>query len=452
MVLSFLTSSDRQLSAARRVLHHLAEASDIAISVRLWDGTVVALGTQAAETGLVVAIRSAGVIGALVRWPTLDHFVRQYATGGIEIEGGDLIAFGQAIRSAPKKPKLRHLKKSILLPALVPFLLAAADRGKVEHGYAGDSGAVSPAARKDKDYVQFHYDLGNDFYRLFLDSEMVYSCGYFTDEGNSLDQAQHDKLDMICRKLRLAPGERLLDVGCGWGGLICHAARHYGVEAHGVTLAQTQYDYAREKIARLGLQGRVHVELRDYRDVTGTYDKIASIGMFEHVGLANMPAYFAKLNSLLRDRGILLNHGIARRAKPAGAKARRRRPEKKLIAKYIFPGGELDNIGQTLQTIESSQFQVHDVEGWHPHYMLTTAHWCRRLTANREAAIRLVGPERYRMWVGYLAGVSFGFQDGTLQVFQVVASKHARRGLARLPLTRADLYAAAPFRVVRRAA
>jgi cyclopropane-fatty-acyl-phospholipid synthase len=449
---AFLSSNDRQLSAARRVLLHLAENCDISISVRLWDGTVVPLGAKAVESGLTVAIRSPGVIGALLRWPTLDHFVRQYATEGIELEGGDLIAFGEAIRTANNKPKFKNLKKTILFPALVPFLFAPADRGEVDQQFAGDCEAVPPAARKDKDYVQFHYDLGNEFYRLFLDAEMVYSCAYFTDEGNSLDQAQRDKLDMICRKLRLAPGERLLDIGCGWGGLICHAAQRFGVQAHGVTLAQTQYDFVQDKIARLGLQDRVTVELRDYRDLEGTYDKIASIGMFEHVGLANLPAYFAKLNSLLRDRGILLNHGIARRAKSGGAKATKWRPEKKLIAKYIFPGGELDNIGQTLQSIESSRFQVHDVEGWHQHYMLTTAHWSRRLSANRDAAIRLVGPERYRLWVAYLAGVSFCFRNGTLQIFQVVASKHARRGLSELPLTRADLYSATPSPAVKKVA
>lgn len=349
-----------------------------------------------------------------------------------------MIAFGEAIRGAKKKPKLKTMKKSILFPAMLPFLFAPGDRGRVKESYEGQCESVAPQVRKDKDYIQFHYDLGNDFYKLFLDSEMVYSCGYFTQSNNSLDQAQFDKLDMICRKLRLEPGERFLDIGCGWGGLICHAAQRYGVQSHGVTLSQEQFEHVQQKIAKLGLKDRVKVELRDYREVEGTYDKIASIGMFEHVGLANMPTYFGKLNSLLRDRGILLNHGIARPAKAPGK--RRRRPEQKLIAKYIFPGGELDNIGNTVESIETTQFEVHDVESWTPHYMMTTAHWCQRLSANREAAIRMVGAERYRLWVAYLAGVSFGFHDGVIQIYQVVASKHARRGLSELPLTRADLY------------
>ena len=302
-----------------------------------------------------------------------------------------------------------------------------------------------PERRNDRDYIQFHYDIGNDFYRLFLDSEMLYSCGYFTDPSHSLEQAQQDKLDMICRKLRLRSGERFLDIGCGWGGLICHAAEKFGVEAHGVTLAQTQFDHVREKIRQRGLEGRVTVALRDYRAVEGTFDKIASIGMFEHVGIANMPEYFGKINALLRDRGIVLNHGISRRAKAKGKarRFRRRRPEQRLIAKYIFPGGELDHVGHTLESLEASRFDVHDVEGWREHYALTTGHWCQRLSARRDEAVRLVGPERYRLWVAYLACVSASFRDGALQIFQVVASKHAAKGFSELPLTRGDLYAPA---------
>ncbi len=182
---------------------------------------------------------------------------------------------------------------------------------------------------------------------------MQYSCGYFTDWNNSLEQAQRDKIDMICRKLRLQPGEKMLDIGCGWGGLICHAAQKYGVKAHGVTLSQEQHDYTIEKVRRLGLEDLVTVELRDYNTLDGTYDKISSIGMYEHVGIANYPTYFRKIWSLLRDRGILLNHGITRRAKRQKGRFARMRPEHKLIAKYIFPGGELDHIGHTVESPRS---------------------------------------------------------------------------------------------------
>jgi cyclopropane-fatty-acyl-phospholipid synthase len=245
---------------------------------------------------------------------------------------------------------------------------------------------------------------------------------------------------MICRKLRLQPGERVLDIGCGWGGLICNAALNYGVQAHGVTLSQTQHDYAQEKIRRLGLADRVTVELRDYATLDGTYDKISSIGMYEHVGIANYPKYFGKLNSLLRDRGILLNHGITRRAKKSKRRFGMIRPEHRLFAKYIFPGGELDHIGHTCESLEACRFEVHDVENWREHYAQTTRFWYERLSSRKDEAVAIVGPERYRLWQAYLAGVSFAFRDGSMRIYQVVASKHSARGRAGLPPTRADLY------------
>jgi cyclopropane-fatty-acyl-phospholipid synthase len=432
----------RQLQAARKILEHLSEQLDAPLSVRLWDGAQIPLGHNA-ESPFLVAISGPGVISSLLKRPTLENFVRHYACGNIDVEGGDLVAFGDAARIPHSKSRWKNVNKKLLLWHALPFLLAPAEKPAVAHEYSGsNNGVPRDGDRNDQDYIQFHYDLGNEFYRLFLDSEMQYSCGYFTDWNNSLEQAQHDKLEMICRKLRLKPGESLLDIGCGWGGLICHAAQVYGVRAHGVTLSQEQYDFARDKIDRLGLGDRVRVELRDYTTLDGTYDKIASIGMFEHVGIANLPAYFQKISSLLRDRGILLNHGIARGAKKTKKAFHKRRPEHRLIAKYIFPGGELDHIGHTLETMEASRFEVHDVEGWREHYALTARHWCRRLSARREEAVRLVGAEKYRLWVAYLAGVSFSFADGSLRIFQVVASKHAAKGLAELPPTRRDLYAA----------
>ncbi len=269
---------------------------------------------------------------------------------------------------------------------------------------------------------------------------MQYSCGYFTDWNNSLEQAQQDKLEMICRKLRLQPGEKFLDIGCGWGGLLCYAARNYGVTAHGVTLSQRQYDFATAKIRRLGLENQVTVELKDYADLTGTYDKVASIGMFEHVGIANFPTYFRKVNDLLRDRGVFLNHGITRRAKASRRNFRRITPEKRLILKYIFPGSELDHVGHVQESMEAFGFEIHDVEGWRWHYSLTTRFWCQRLHERRDEAIALVGPERYRLWAAYLAAVSINFADGPLRIYQILATKHASKGPSGLPPTRADLY------------
>jgi len=440
--LPFPSSESKQIAAAKNALAHVAEALDAKFSVRLWDGSLVPMGREVTP-GLVVSIAGPGVIGSLLRRPTLDNAVRHYATGKIAIEGGDLIEFGDAARVDRSTKKLKALSKSLLIRSALPFLLAPGESEETTHAFAGEQTGRVQEKRNNKDYIQFHYDLGNEFYKLFLDPEMQYSCGYFTDWNNSLEQAQRDKIDMICRKLRLQPGEKMLDIGCGWGGLICHAAQKYGVKAHGVTLSQEQLDYTIAKVKRLGLEDRVTVELRDYNTLEGTYDKISSIGMYEHVGIANYPTYFRKIWSLLRDRGILLNHGITRRAKRQKGRFQKMRPEHKLIAKYIFPGGELDHIGHTVESLEATRFEVHDVENWREHYALTSRFWCQRLSARKEEAIALVGPERYRLWVAYLASVSFAFTDGSLRIFQVVASKQHAKGRAELPPTRADLYRAA---------
>src|SRR3954451_25218036 len=238
-------SPARQLEAARSVLSHLAELLDAKFSVELWDGSHIALGREV-KPNMAVAIHSPGVIGSLLRWPTLDNLVRHYATGRIEIKGGDLTEFFETIRVPKSRERMKKLRTGVLLKAAWPFLFAPADKAKPTHAFTGDEVARSGGSRNDRDYMHFHYDLGNEFYQLFLAPEMQYSCGYFTDWGNPLEQAQHDKMEMICRKLRLQAGERLLDIGCGWGGLVCHAARNYGVKAHGVTLSQAQHDFAQE--------------------------------------------------------------------------------------------------------------------------------------------------------------------------------------------------------------
>ncbi|HEX6144360.1 MAG TPA: class I SAM-dependent methyltransferase, partial [Geminicoccaceae bacterium] len=178
-----------------------------------------------------------------------------------------------------------------------------------------------------------------------------------------------------------------------------------------------------------------------YATLEGTYDKIASIGMYEHIGIANHPAYFRKINALLRDRGMLLNHGITRRAKKSGRKFRKIRPEKRLILKYIFPGSELDHIGHTLESMENEGFEIHDVEGWREHYALTCRLWHQRLVARRDEAIGCAGRERYRMWIAYLAGVSLAFADGSLRIYQTLATRHGAKGASTMPPTRAHLYA-----------
>ena len=429
----------RRIAAATAILSHLAGKIDTPFSVQLWDGSLVPLGASA-DGRYRIVIDDPGTLGALLRRPSMETLARLYATGRIDFRGADLITLIEAARAKKVRLKLRDLRAFWLLRRALPLLTAPAPAARPEHSFAGDETGRDRSRRDEKAFIQFHYDAGNDFYALFLDPEMQYSCGYFTAWENDIAQAQADKLDMICRKLRLQPGERFLDIGCGWGGLLCHAAQHYGVQAHGVTLSQAQVDFARAKVERLGLADRVTIELKPYEALEGEYDKIASIGMYEHVGIANYPAYFGKLNALLRDRGLLLNHGITRRAKASARRFRKIRPENRLIRKYIFPGSELDHIGHTLESMEARGFEIHDVEGWREHYAMTLRHWHRRLADNEEQAVALVGREKYRMWIAYLAGVAIGFQDGSLRIYQVVASKHRAKGGQGLPPTRADLY------------
>ena len=436
-----LFSDQRRLDAARKVIEHVGGLIDARFSVRLWDRSMVPLG-QNVDPDFFIAINSPAVIGMLLRRPTLENLLLQYVSGSIDIHG-DLIDFVAAARDegarSPRK-RLRGIKKSFLLKQALPFLFSSRPETNEKHQYPGDEVGRKESRRDNQEFIQFHYDISNEFYALFLGKEMQYSCGYFRTPDTSLDQAQHDKLEMICRKLRLQPRDRFLDIGCGWGGLICHAAHHYGVQAHGVTLSQTQFDYATEKVKRLGLESQIRVELRDYSGLEGEYDKIASIGMFEHVGIANMTRYFQKIKSLLRDRGILLNHGICRQAKRTRRAARKIRPERRLLLKYIFPGSELDQVGHTIDLLQICRFEVHDVEAWREHYALTARHWYRGLIAHKEEAIELVGKETFRMWALYLASGSIGFADGSTHICQVVASRRSSKGASGLPLTRADLY------------
>ena len=432
---------EEQLAGIRNILEKLSSRMNLQLAVRLWDGSSVSLNSENAEPPYYVQISEPGVLGAILRRPTPENLLRLYATGKIDFGGGDFIDIGNAIRQGGgSRKQLREISKVGLLKDAFPFLFSRVKDDQLTHAYTADEVGRVETQRNNKDYIQFHYDVGNDFYQLFLDPEMQYSCGYFTDFTNSLEQAQRDKLEMICRKLRLKEGERMLDIGCGWGGLICYAAKNYGVRAHGITLSQEQHDWTVAKIKRLGLEDLVTVAICDYNDHVGQYDKISSIGMYEHIGIANIPNYLQKVRGMLRDRGIFLNHAIARRAKRTKRGAKKIRPERKLMLKYIFPGSELDDVGHTIQGLEHAGFEIHDVEGWREHYGQTCMYWCQRLSANKDEAIRLVGSERYRLWVAYLAAVSFGFKEGGMRIFQVVSSNHVAKGGSELPPSRADLY------------
>ncbi|MEL7049460.1 MAG: cyclopropane-fatty-acyl-phospholipid synthase family protein [Pseudomonadota bacterium] len=430
--------SQQQLEAIKSLISELGERLDINAFVSLWDGSRVPLGKNASGP-LEIGIASPGTIGALLRWPTLDNIIRHYVEKKIDLRGGTLIDFGRQLNRDGRSVKVRGLEAVRLARKLAPFLLAPSDNAADQGGFDGEITGRTRKSEDNKDYIQFHYDLSNEFYALFLDPEMVYSCAYFTDWANTVDQAQSDKLEMICRKLRLKPGDRMLDVGAGWGGLLCHAATKYGVTAHGITLSEEQLAFAKEKAERLGISDRVTFELADYSVIGGQYDKIASIGMYEHIGLKNIPAYMQKMRSLLSDDGLFLNHAISKRAPKPSILRRRMRPEQRAIAKYIFPGGELDDIGHTLVAMERAGFEVHDVEAWRLHYARTCEIWCDRLTERKAEALNHVSEEKYRIWVAYLAGVSLAFSRGTLRLYQTLVSKTPKRPPP-LPPTRADLY------------
>ncbi|MEO6970597.1 MAG: cyclopropane-fatty-acyl-phospholipid synthase family protein [Chthoniobacterales bacterium] len=292
---------------------------------------------------------------------------------------------------------------------------------------------------RDREAVTFHYDLSNDFYRLWLDRRMVYSCAYFESPDDKIDDAQKQKLDYLCTKLRLRPRERLLDFGCGWGGLIVHAAEHFGVHATGITLSQRQADLARERIRAKGLHETVEVRVCDYRDLSkeaGKYDAAVSVGMAEHVGREQLPNYFAIAHTLLRTRGVFLNHAIGE-----GVIARPDNTAGSFIDRYVFPDGDIPPLLIMLGAAESAGFEIRDVENLREHYALTLRHWLRRLEARRDDALAFVSEETYRIWRLYLAGSAHGFRRGHLAVYQTLLTKLDESGSGNLPLTRRDWYA-----------
>ena len=429
--------AERRLKTFRQLLtnihtHVLPDAGFV-----LWDGSTVPakLGPDA----LAFVIADEGVAAALIRRPSLDTFVNLWVTSRIDLRNGSLLDL-LALRDKERvKTLAKKIDKRLVLSTVARFLLVPRGGPWPLAHVRGDKVRADASEAANRENVSYHYDVSNAFYELFLDPEMVYTCAYFKAWNNDLATAQRDKLDMVCRKLRLQPGETFLDIGCGWGALICHAAKNYGVRAHGVTLSKEQFVYAKEKVARLGLEDKVTLELRDYSFVQGNFDKIASIGMFEQVGAGNHAGYFQTIERLLKPGGLYLHHAITARVKEYERLQRGKSPVGTSVLRYIFPGGMLDHLAMSIENLERYGFEVRDVEGWREHYARTTRLWHDRLSANRAAAERIVGSPTTRLWILWLAASSIVFVHGSISIFQTLVAKRVR-GLTGLPPTRGDLY------------
>jgi cyclopropane-fatty-acyl-phospholipid synthase len=346
--------------------------------------------------------------------PDLGRLARAYVHGDIDFSGGARRILG-------------------LAEALV---------GSVTHG--GDRARAKfrvwlHQRRGNKANIQHHYDVSNAFYRLWLDERMVYSCAYFKTDTDTLDQAQAQKLDHICRKLMLKPGEEFLDIGCGWGGLILWAAQNYGVKAKGITLSRNQHDYVSAKICELGLSDRVSVELLDYLDLDPerSYDKIASVGMFEHVGIRNYPRYFGKIYRVLKPGGLVLNHGITQNQVGVASLGS---GIGEFVEDYVFPGGQLAHVSRVIEGLAADGLELVDAESLREHYAQTLWRWVDRLEANADSARREAGEERFRVWRIYLAGSAHAFDRGWLSIFQLLAGKPLADGRLPHPPTREYMY------------
>jgi cyclopropane-fatty-acyl-phospholipid synthase len=353
-------------------------------------------------------------------------FGRAYVEGSLEIE--NLHAFLEHVTN------LSMVRVARVLPRLATTALAL--------GARPDPRTLPVEARlrgrlhsrgRDQDAIRHHYDQPPEFYRLFLGRTLTYSCAYFATPDTDLDTAQEAKLDLVCRKLRLRPGERLLDIGCGWGSLVLHAAERWGVQAVGITASPRQAEWAARTLRERGLEGRAEVRLADYRDpLEGGFDAVASVGMVEHVGRREMPEYCAAVRRLLRPEGRALIHGITNRPGAGGNGA--------FLNSFVFPDGQLQEAGAMVTSLQASGLEVRDVESLREHYALTLRDWVDRLEAGWAEAVRLVGIQRARVWKLYMSGSRLGFEMGAVAVHQVLAVRQGARGESGVPLTRADWY------------
>jgi cyclopropane-fatty-acyl-phospholipid synthase len=403
--------------------------ADLPVRVRYWDGST----DGPPDNPVTMVFQTPKAMRRVLYCPNEVGLARAYIGGEITVEGDLHAALRSLQLAAPDEFRLP------------PRVVAEALRQGIRLGVIGRPLPRPPeearvrgrlhSKRRDADAVSHHYDVGNDFYRLVLGPSMTYSCARFTTPDATLEEAQAAKYDLICRKLGLQAGMRLLDVGCGWGGMVMHAARNYGVDAVGITVSKAQSDLAQKRVAEAGLGGSVEIRLQDYRDLTAerrAFDAISSIGMFEHVGRAQMAEYFRVLTSVLGDRGRLLNHAIST---PNGAAFDRR----SFVARYVFPDGELQDTGVVMGAMEDQDLEVRDVESLREHYALTLRKWVENLEASWDEAVSLVGPRRARIWQLYMLGSIVSFETNEIAIHQVLGVKTPADGNSGMPLTRAGM-------------
>lgn len=406
------------------------------VGVRLWSG---ATWPDEQRRDAVIALKHPGALSRMFLPGTEVGLAEAYLRNDFDIEGDIEAAFevGDFLLS-----RLDDWKKKLKLGGLLIALPEHDGKSSMRRAARQLLSRVRDkrhSPERDRRAVTFHYDVSNDFYRLWLDRQMVYSCAYFQSPRDDLDAAQEQKLDYICRKLRLRAGQRLLDIGCGWGALVLHAAEHFGVRADGITLSESQAKRGRARIAETGLGNRAKIELRDYRETTAEgrelYDAIVSVGMAEHVGRERLPDYFATAYRALKPGGVFLNQAIGEDiiARPGNR-------DTSFIAQYVFPDGDIPPLSIMLRAAESSGFEIRDVENLREHYVLTLRHWLRRLEARHDEALRYVDETTYRTWRLYIAGSAHGFRSGHIAVYQTLLAKLHSSGRTNLPLTRDDLY------------
>ncbi|MEU9857973.1 cyclopropane-fatty-acyl-phospholipid synthase family protein [Streptomyces sp. NPDC047974] len=407
--------------------------SPLPVRLRAWDGSEAG----PAGDGPVLVIRDRKALRRMIWKPGELGLARAWVAGEIDVEGdlyeavdrlsGLIWERGEETRgllSAARDPRMRAAAGALLrlagpLPPPKPPAEEAKGRGGGRH-----------SRRSDRQAISHHYDVGNDFYALVLGPSMVYSCAYWTD-GGTLEEAQRAKLDLVARKLALKEGDRLLDVGCGWGSMAIHAAREYGARVVGITLSREQAAFARKRIAEEGLTDRIEIRVQDYRDVPdGPFDAISSIGMAEHVGAAKYREYTDLLYGLLKPGGRLLNHQISRRPEPDEETYE----VDAFIDAYVFPDGELAPMGRTLTTLEDAGFEVRDVEALREHYALTLRRWVANLEGEWDRAVRLTSPGRARIWRLYMAASAVSFERNRIGVNQFLAVRTPAPGTSGLPL------------------